>query len=95
MLVKHKLKAQHPLQKKLAMLQVKKKHATQKMIQKLNLMKSALMKLFNISPKKNQAYCILDIQVVHGVKKLSCKRKRDRHSIYKGKRRRQESSLYR
>ena len=71
MLVKHQLKIQFQLKKKLVMLQVKKKHAMQRMIQKLSLVKLALMKLFNILHKKNQAYCILDIQVVHGVKKLN------------------------
>ena len=43
----------------------------QKMTQKLSLVKSALMKPFNISHKKNQAYCILVILAVLGAKKLS------------------------
>ena len=51
------------------MLQVKKKHATQKMTQKLILMRLVLMKLFNISNKKNQVFYISDFQVVLGVKK--------------------------
>ena len=46
---KHKQRVQLQLQKRLVMLQVKKKHATQKMTQKLILMKLVLMKLFNIS----------------------------------------------
>ena len=48
MRVKHKQRVQLQLQKRLVMLQVKKKHATQKMTQKLILMKLVLMKLFNI-----------------------------------------------
>lgn len=69
MRVKHKQRVQLQLQKRLVMLQVKKKHATQKMTQKLILMKLVLMKLFNILHKKNQAFYISDFQVVLGVKK--------------------------
>jgi len=67
--VKHKQRVQLQLQKRLVMLQVKKKHATQKMTQKLILMKLVLMKLFNILHKKNQVFYISDFQVVLGVKK--------------------------
>lgn len=45
------------------------KHATQKMTQKLILMKLVLMKLFNILHKKNQVFYISDFQVVLGAKK--------------------------
>ena len=69
MRVKHKQRVQLQLQKRLVMLQVKKKHATQKMTQKLILMKLVLMKLFNILHKKNQVFYISDFQVVLGVKK--------------------------
>ena len=69
MRVKHKQRVQLQLQKRLVMLQVKKKHATQKMTQTLILMKLVLMKLFNILHKKNQVFYISDFQVVLGVKK--------------------------
>ena len=69
MRVKHKQRVQLQLQKRLVMLQVKKKHATQKMTQKLILMRLVLMKLFNILHKKNQVFYISDFQVVLGVKK--------------------------
>lgn len=69
MRVKHKQRVQLQLQKRLVMLQVKKKHATQKMTQKLILMKLVLMKLFNILHKKNQVFYISDFQVVLGAKK--------------------------
>lgn len=69
MRVKHKQRVQLQLQKRLVMLQVKKKHATQKMTQKLILMKLVLMKLFNILHKKNQMFYISDFQVVLGAKK--------------------------
>ena len=69
MRVKHKQRVQLQLQKRLVMLQVKKKHATQKMTQKLILMKLVLIKLFNILHKKNQVFYISDFQVVLGAKK--------------------------
>ena len=69
MRVKHKQRVQLQLQKRLEILQVKKKHATQKMTQKLILMRLVLMKLFNILHKKNQVFYISDFQVVLGVKK--------------------------
>lgn len=69
MRVKHKQRVQLQLQKRLVMLQVKKKHATQKMTQTLILMKLVLMKLFNILHKKNQVFYISDFQVVLGAKK--------------------------
>ena len=69
MRVKHKQRVQLQLQKRLVMLQVKKKHATQKMTQKLILMKLVLMKLFNILHKKNQMFYISDFQVVLGANK--------------------------
>ena len=69
MRVKYKQRVQLQLQKRLVMLQVKKKHATQKMTQKLILMKLVLMKLFNILHKKNQVFYISDFQVVLGAKK--------------------------
>lgn len=59
------------LQKKLVMSQAKKKRVIQKMIQRQHSMKSALMKPFNISRKKNRVFYISNFQVVLGAKKLN------------------------